>query len=80
MAEKTPATGGVQVWGRDPYRGRLDRRFGVWDRQCEFPVVLCSAVVTVAVGELALQGLGDEGGGVHRLAGLGLPPPSRTRR
>lgn len=35
-------------------------------------VVFPLAVLPIAVGELALQGLGDESGGVGRLAGLGF--------
>lgn len=38
----------------------------------EILAVFPFAVVPIAVGELAFQGLRDEGGGVGRLAGLGF--------
>lgn len=56
--------------GRSSYRRSFCLRFPVLDRKREILPVVSLAVVAMAVGKLAFQGLGDEGGSIHRLTGL----------
>lgn len=52
------------------YRRSFCLRFPVSDGKFEILPVVSLAVVTIAVSKLAFQGLGDQGGSIHRLTGL----------
>lgn len=64
LPQTNPARGGSS------HRRSFCLRLPVSDGKFEILPVVSLAVVTIAVSKLAFQGLGDEGGSIHRLTGL----------